>query len=107
MLLMAFLQRVVNGGGRIEREMAVGNGRTDLAVFWRDQVIPIELKIHYNARTLPEGLRQLHRYMDKLGQQHGYLMIFETKPSTELTWDERIRREEKEYEGKSISVLWM
>jgi hypothetical protein len=45
--------------------------------------------------------------MDKLGQQYGYLMIFETKPSTELSWDERIRREEKEYEGKSISVLWM
>ncbi|NBC07662.1 MAG: AAA family ATPase [Bacteroidetes bacterium] len=107
LLLMAFLQRVVNGGGRIEREMAVGNGRTDLAVFWKDQVVPIELKIHYDNYTLPDGLRQLGRYMDKLGQEHGYLMIFETKPSTELPWDERIRREEKEHEGKSTSVLWM
>jgi hypothetical protein len=34
-------------------------------------------------------------------------MIFETKPSTELPWDERVRREEKEHEGKAISVLWM
>lgn len=107
LLLMAFLQRIVNGGGRIEREMAVGNGRTDLAVFWKDQVIPIELKIHYDNYTLPDGLRQLSRYMDKLGQQHGYLMIFEAKPSSELPWEERIRREEKKQEGKSISVLWM
>ncbi|HRF42157.1 MAG TPA: hypothetical protein PK198_25365, partial [Saprospiraceae bacterium] len=38
LLLMAFLQRIINGGGRIEREMAIGNGRTDLAVFWKDQV---------------------------------------------------------------------
>ncbi|MBI4649456.1 MAG: AAA-like domain-containing protein, partial [Bacteroidia bacterium] len=30
LLLMAFLQRVINAGGRIEREMAVGRGRTDL-----------------------------------------------------------------------------
>lgn len=43
-VLMAFLQRILNGGGRIEREMAIGNGRTDLAVFWKDQVIPIGLK---------------------------------------------------------------
>jgi hypothetical protein len=32
LLLMAFLQRVVNGGGRIEREFAAGRGRVDLAV---------------------------------------------------------------------------
>ncbi|NBU36122.1 MAG: ATP-binding protein, partial [Bacteroidetes bacterium] len=34
LLLMAFLQRIINGGGRIEREMAAGNGRTDLVIFW-------------------------------------------------------------------------
>ena len=34
LLLHAFLQRVVNGGGRIEREYAVGRGRTDLLVLW-------------------------------------------------------------------------
>ena len=30
LLLQAFLQRVVNGGGRIEREYGLGRGRTDL-----------------------------------------------------------------------------
>jgi hypothetical protein len=31
-LLQAFLQRVTNGEGRIEREYAAGRGRMDLAV---------------------------------------------------------------------------
>jgi hypothetical protein len=76
LLIMAFLQRIVNGGGRIEREMAVGNGRTDLAVFWKKQVIPIEIKMRHDVRAQPMGLQQLARYMDKLGQKHVYLVLF-------------------------------
>ena len=34
LLLQAFLQRVVNSGGRIEREYGLGRGRTDLLVLW-------------------------------------------------------------------------
>ena len=32
MLLQAHLQRIVNGGGRIEREYALGRRRTDLLI---------------------------------------------------------------------------
>ena len=35
LVLMAFLQRVTNGGGHINREMAVGTGRLDLCVEFR------------------------------------------------------------------------
>jgi hypothetical protein len=107
LLLMAFLQRVINGGGRIEREMAVGNGRTDLAVYWKDQVIPIELKMHHSTRSEPDGLRQIARYMDKLGQKSGYLMLFEKKSSEELPWEARIRREVHEVDGKEVILLGM
>ena len=107
LLLMAFLQRIVNGGGRIEREMALGNGRTDLVVFWREQVIPIEIKMHHNARSQPEGLQQLSRYMDKLGQRHGYLVLFEKKSSAELPWEQRIRRELHEVGGRELVLLGM
>ncbi|MEM7494969.1 MAG: ATP-binding protein [Myxococcota bacterium] len=34
LILQAFLQRVVNGGGTIHREYALGRGRTDLVVTW-------------------------------------------------------------------------
>ena len=107
LLLMAFLQRILNGGGRIEREMAIGNGRTDIAVFWKDQIIPIELKMNHNARSEPDGLRQLTRYMDKLGQQRGYLVLFEKKPSEELPWEVRIRREVHDVDGKEVILLGM
>ncbi|MBV6428702.1 MAG: hypothetical protein KIPDCIKN_03239 [Haliscomenobacter sp.] len=107
LLLMAFLQRILNGGGRIEREMAIGNGRTDIAVFWKDQIIPIELKMNHNARSEPDGLRQLTRYMDQLGQQRGYLVLFEKKPSEELPWEARIRREVHDVGGKEVILLGM
>lgn len=107
LLLMAFLQRIVNGGGRIEREMAVGNGRTDLAVFWKGQVIPIEIKMHHDMRSQPQGLQQLARYMDKLGQKRGYLVLFEKKHSEELPWEQRIRQEIHTLADKEITLFGM
>ncbi|MEY3249525.1 MAG: hypothetical protein RL742_1568, partial [Bacteroidota bacterium] len=107
LLIMAFLQRIVNGGGRIEREMAVGNGRTDLAVFWTKQVIPIEIKMRHDVRAQPMGLQQLARYMDKLGQKHGYLVLFEKKNADELPWEQRIQREVHNVDGKEIVLLGM
>jgi hypothetical protein len=107
LLLMAFLQRIVNGGGRIEREMAVGNGRTDLAAFWKDRVFAIEMKIKRDSSTREEGLDQLCAYMDRLDQQHGYLVLFETKTSEELPWEQRIKWEEVTHRGKQITVVEM
>ncbi len=34
LLLQAYLQRVVNGGGRIDREYGLGRGRTDILLTW-------------------------------------------------------------------------
>lgn len=107
LLLMAFLQRVVNGGGRIEREMAVGNGRTDLAAFWKDQVFAIEMQIKRDKSTQEKGLDQLWAYMDRLNQQHGYLVLFETKSSEEIPWEQRIKWETVAHKGKSITVVEM
>jgi DNA polymerase III delta prime subunit len=107
LLLMAFLQRIVNGGGRIEREMAVGNGRTDLAAFWKDQVFAIEMKIKRDNSTKEEGLDQIWAYMDRLGQQHGYLVLFEPKTPTELPWEQRIKKETVAHRDKMITILEM
>jgi hypothetical protein len=107
LLLMAFLQRIINGGGRIEREMAVGNGRTDLAVFWKEQLIPIEIKMHHDKWSQSDGLQQLARYMDQLGQKRGYLVFFEKKSSAELPWEQRIRQEIHKVDDKEIVLLGM
>ena len=51
LILQAFLQRVINGGGRINREYAAGRGRVDLCIHHGDGMYPLELKIAYNERT--------------------------------------------------------
>jgi hypothetical protein len=107
LLLMAFLQRIVNGGGRIEREMAAGNGRTDLTVFWKNQTLVLELKLKYGDSARDDGLRQIARYMDTLGQQHGYLVLFELKKSDEVPWETRLRWSEENYSGKRVTVVEM
>ena len=44
LILQAYLHRVVNSGGRIEREYGLGRGRTDLLVLWpRESGQPSEL----------------------------------------------------------------
>ena len=45
LMMMAFLQRVVNGGGRIDREYALGKGALDLLITWKTQRIALELKL--------------------------------------------------------------
>jgi DNA polymerase III delta prime subunit len=107
LLLMAFLQRIINGGGRIEREMAVGSGRTDLAIYWMDQVVAIEMKIKWRPTAQEKGLRQLSRYLDTLGQTHGYLVLFEPKQSDVVPWETRIGWEMVTQGNKQITVIQM
>jgi hypothetical protein len=50
-------------------------------------------------------LDQLARYLDKLGERRGYLIIFEI--DTGKSWDERIRWEERQQDGKKITLVGM
>ena len=104
---MAFLQRVINGGGRIEREMATGNGRTDLIIFWKTQVITIEIKMHHDARYEPQGIQQLARYLDRLCQKTAYMVFLEKKSAMELSWEDRICREVHIVDNKEINMYAM
>ncbi|MDF1547192.1 MAG: AAA-like domain-containing protein [Bacteroidales bacterium] len=98
LLIMAFLQRVLNGGGNIQREMAIGQGRTDLLVEFAGERFILELKIKNSNYKQEKAFVQLSRYLDKLGQKHGYLILFEIKPSTEISWEDRIKWEKTEFE---------
>ncbi|MCP4217746.1 MAG: ATP-binding protein, partial [bacterium] len=60
LLLMAFLQRLVNSGGEIIREMAVGNGRIDLLVKFHKQRTAMELKINRGPKSIEKAKKQLH-----------------------------------------------
>jgi len=100
LLLMAFLQRVLNGGGRIEREYAAGRGRMDLGVEYKGIWYIIEIKLVHSYDTFQtvrdEGLEQIRSYRDKLAPgAPAWLVIFDRRAQTrEKSWDERISREE-------------
>ncbi|KJJ83534.1 ATPase domain protein, prokaryote domain protein, partial [Candidatus Omnitrophus magneticus] len=87
LLLMAFLQRVINGGGRIDREMAVGRGRTDLTIEFAGETFVLELKLKRDSDSKEDGLDQISRYLDTLGMTKGYLILFEIKPSSIIPWE--------------------
>jgi hypothetical protein len=63
LLLQAFLQRIVNHGGRVEREYGLGRQRTDLLAIWPYkkgiQKAVIELKLQYGSleTTIEKGRR--------------------------------------------------
>jgi hypothetical protein len=111
LLLMAFLQRIVNGGGSIMREMAVGRGRTDLVIEFNGDIFVLELKIKRPNLNMERTYKQLFHYLDQLNQPHGYLILFELKNSSILSWEERIKWTEFTYESlgakKQFSIVEM
>jgi len=105
LVMMAYLQRVINGGGTIHREYALGRKRVDLLVKYRDQRIVIELKVLKNPATLKEGLEQTAEYMDISNATEGHLILFDQRPSK--SWDEKLYQRQEICNGKTITVWGM
>ena len=82
LVMMAFLDRVANGGGTVEREYAIGSGRLDLCLRLGDESLAIELKVWREHEPDPreEGLEQLDAYLAGLGLPVGWLVIFDRRP---------------------------
>ena len=85
LLLQAFLQRIVNSGGRIEREYGLGRMRTDLLIAWpqgeQTRQFVVECKVLHKSleQTVAEGLGQTAGYMDRCGAEAGHLVIFDRR----------------------------
>ena len=117
LLLQAYLQRVVNSGGRIEREYGLGRGRTDLLIVWprggrgapgaaEDRFV-VECKVLHKSleRTVREGLEQTAGYMDRCGTPAGHLVIFDR--SEGKRWEDKLFRREERLENRTITVWGM
>jgi uncharacterized protein YuzE len=101
LLLMAFLQRVLNGGGRIDREYAAGRGRMDLYIEYKEHGYIIEIKLIHAKQAVEtvraRGLEQIIRYRDtKAPSAPAYLLIFDRRPEAkDLSWEDRISWEKE------------
>ncbi len=122
LLLQAFLQRIVNGGGRIEREYGLGRMRTDLLIVWplgaraagtsgrydgESQKVVVECKLLRRGpdETLREGLKQTRAYMDRCAAAEGHLVIFDR--GADRSWDEKVYRRDEAEGGAPVTVWGM
>ena len=115
LLLQAFLQRIVNGGGRIDREYGLGRKRTDLLVQWpldeaRGFLGPVqravlELKLLHKSleATLREGLAQTADYLDRTGAEEGHLLLFDRTPG--VLWEQKHFHRTEPY-GSHLIQVW-
>ncbi|MDR3001091.1 MAG: ATP-binding protein [Fibromonadaceae bacterium] len=103
LILQAFLQRVINSGGHIHREFALGTGRADLCIEYGGYDYPIELKLYDGPSSLSDGLEQIAKYIERCGCKEGWLVMFERDVSK--SWDEKIYMREEFVDGKKITVV--
>ena len=98
LILQSYLHRVVNSGGRIEREYGLGRGRTDLLVLWpreagqpseRWERFVVECKVLRDsdrkslAWTIERGVEQTLGYMAKCGAEEGHLVVIDRRAGAE------------------------
>jgi len=107
LVLMAFLHRVANGGGTIEREYAIGSGRMDLLLRYHGRAVAIELKVwrDHESDPLAGGLAQLDRYLAGLGLASGWLVIFDRRGGTARLADRTASSEAASPTGRRITVI--
>jgi hypothetical protein len=106
LLLMAFLQRITNGSGRIEREYAAGRGSMDLAVEYHGLWSIIEIKLLREGKSfdhlMEEGIKQTLGYHERFSPtvRSGfsnsktpvkcYLIIFDRRKK-KPSWGDRLK----------------
>ncbi|MGH9837227.1 MAG: AAA family ATPase [Blastocatellia bacterium] len=111
LLLQAFLQRIVNSGGRVEREYGLGRGRTDLLVIWPHaggvQRIVLELKVLRKTldKTITEGLAQTLEYGERCNADELHLVVFDR--TKRKAWSKKIFRRTRKHRGATIKVWGM
>ena len=117
LVLQAFLQRVINGGGRIEREYGLGRGRTDLLILWPEGDGPsdlwskfvVECKVFHEGKrqslegTIGKGIEQTLRYMDRCGSEAGHLVVFDRTEGKR--WAEKVFRRAVRRYGRTV-IVW-
>jgi hypothetical protein len=92
LILMAYLTRIVNGGGFVDCEYGVGRGRVDILVrkpyvdghgkqATQKEAVEVKVRRKDTGDPLIDGLAQLDGYLARLGLESGTLLIFDRRPS--------------------------
>jgi len=116
LVLMAYLQRVVNGGGVVSREYGIGRRRIDLLIEWpycdaagkqQLQREAIELKVWRDGRRDPlaEGLVQLDEYLSRVGLDAGVLVLFDRRSAAPPLEERVSEAQASTASGRAVRVV--
>jgi hypothetical protein len=83
LLLLGYLDLLVNGKGWTFKEVQSGEGRIDVLCCYGRQKEVVELKLWYGAQRYAAGLSQLAKYLDREGLERGYLIVFDRRENVE------------------------
>lgn len=107
LVMMAFLHRVVNGGGTLEREYAIGTRRMDMCLRYGKTVMAMELKVWRDNRPDPltAGLEQLEGYLAGLGLSEGWLVIFDRRGGAVPIAERTAVEQAETQQGRKVWVI--
>ena len=107
LVLMAFLHRVVNGGGTLEREYAIGRDRMDLCLKYKNVTLGIELKVWREKTKDPEakGLEQLDDYLARIKVNVGWLFVFDRRKNAPPFVERLVTKFVTTKNGRSVTVV--
>jgi hypothetical protein len=103
LMLMAFLQRIVNSGGRIEREYGLGRGALDLMIFWKAERHLVEVKMRRGTRSERVALEKLARYLDGCGLEEGWMVLFDLRKT--VGWKKKLFVRTARVGGKRVRIV--
>jgi hypothetical protein len=98
---------VVNSGGTLEREYAIGTDRMDLCLRYGNVTLGIELKVWRDGRSDPlaAGLEQLDSYLAGLGLPGGWLVIFDQRSNQPPIAERTSTEEATTTSGRPVTVI--
>ncbi|MET8864745.1 hypothetical protein ABZW11_17550 [Nonomuraea sp. NPDC004580] len=113
---MAFLHRLVNGGGHLDGEYAAGSKRLDVLVRWpckgpqgerqmQREAMELQVRRPGESNPLPEGLTPLDQYLDRLTLPTGVLVIFDRRPQAPEWKDRGTFTQATRPSGRQVTVL--
>lgn len=97
-IFLTYLKPILNGVGFSFIETALTDDRRmDLVVIYNNERFVLELKTWKGQRYNEQGVAQLLGYMDKVGEEKGYLLTFDFRKNPKF-----VKPQWVDYEGRQI-----
>ncbi len=102
LVFLAFLKPILNGHGHAFKEPQISEEkRLDILITYYQHQYVIELKLWRGQKAHEDGLDQLADYLDRLGLDEGFLLIFD--PRVKKEW----KQQDIPHRDKRIFAVWV